>query len=292
MKLTQTMRNAGIISIGTMNLNGSCTCQVRIEHIDIGCSDTNFRKLDDKHVADLLRDFDPLAMRNPMLMYVSRRRKIPTMDSRHTVKMLKLLNEQAREDGKPEPYKVIPCDVFFKITVVQAARIFYYLTQKSKRMDPWSAFYAARCGKLPFAVQITTLLDEFNFTTPIDDGVPPSAEADITSVEPLIEAWGHGEAEFVSDLLTLVEAFVDRQGYLDPLAGTSGFMRGLIDLRRECSDYEASTIASWFGGRNDAQRLKAVAHSISNREKKRLGRQHYRKAMFAVIPERSRRRAA
>jgi hypothetical protein len=288
--LTKAMRKAGILSIGSRNLNGSYTCRQRLDCIDVHTSVGNYRKYDKKHMAELKRDFYEMAMRNPILMYVPNRRKVPTIDARHTVQLLLAINAELAEKNEPPRYVVIECDVFFRITQQQAAKIFYYLTQRSKRMDPWSAFYAAQHAKFQFAVEITELLDEFGLTTPIDDGIPPNREADITSAEPLTIAWAHGGKGFVSDLFTLVYAFVDDDGRLDPLAGTSGFMRGLMDLLRQQPDYTADQLAVWLG-RQDAQFFKSIAHDISNRDKRRLARCHYREAFERVIPI-QRRRAA
>lgn len=285
-KLNKSMKAAGLVSIGSRNLNGSYTCRVKIAHIDVGSSDINYRAYDAKHTNELERDYYELAMRNPILMYVPRRYKMPTIDARHTVHLLLRRNSKAQENGENPPHSIVECDVFFGLKKEQAAKIFYYLTQKSKRMDPWSAFYAAQEAKFDFAVKITQLLKEFEFTTPIDDGVPPSQKADITSAEPLTQAWfKYGGESMVHNLFTLLKAFVDGDGYLDPVAGTSGFMRGLMDLLRMYPDYDASQLAIWLG-RQDAQFFKSLAHDISNRENKRLDRKHYRGAFEVVIPSR------
>lgn len=290
--LTKALKAAGIVAIGSRNLNGSYTCQVQLCKIDVTCNTTNYRKYDLKHMKALNADFDPMALRNPILFFRRNRRTLPTMDGRHTVNLLRWRMEEGH-DPKGE-WDIIECDVYLSIKDHESAAVFYRLTQNSKRMDPWSAFFSAYKARFPFAVAMHRLFRDYEFSTPVDDGPPPRKGADLSSVEPFLEAWRLTEdASMVESLLyILYEAFV-YDSSLATTAGQCSFIRGLIDLlRRYEEEYDLDYIVKRLK-RNEPDDYKGMASAIASDERKRLDRRHYRMAFErALLGERAVRIAA
>lgn len=279
MKLTATHKKAGIVKISPFqNTNGSWTCLVKIEKIDTHDNRSNFRTCDDKHVGQLLKRYNKRSQRNPILRYEGRSRKLISLDGRHTISA----NRHFLKQGKTE-LEVVSCDIHFGLTNAQAASIFYDLTMYSKRMDPWSAFHAAKLAKYDFAVDTYEAIQYFGFTTKIDHGMPPRGRADITNVDPLYQSYA---AKRHYELLELLTLFVMNDGNLDKPAKAQRFQLALLDIilyhdisMRELRRYIGQRTASYYTD---------MAADFASEYGRRLDRQHYRMAFELQMPKRLR----
>jgi hypothetical protein len=268
------MRVAGIISIGTMNTNGSFTCIVRLDQIDRDSDASNFRKTAKAHINEIVINFKPHSVRNPILRW--RRNKMISLDGRHGIHAMSIVNESGPFKGK---YTTISADVFFKISDSIAASIFYDMNMYSKRMDTWSAMHAARLAKYDFAVDILEAVAEYDLTTPIDDGIPPRRKADLTNVDPLMKSWTMGRLD---SFLKLLHMFVIN-GELDPAAKLQRFQLGLLDILARYDDMSVDQLCEWIG-RRSASFYKDIANDKANNQDARLDKKHYREAFESTFP--------
>lgn len=241
-RVTRQHKKAGIVDACRFpNTNGSYTCLVQLNSINLENTRTNFRKYDKRHMQEMSgRQFHQPSVRNPILLYRNGWTKLATVDGRHTVYLLDDKNTGGRFD-------TITADVFLNLKDKEAAKVFHNLTQNSKRMDPWSAFHAAKFAEYKFALKIWEVIQAAKFTTPIDNGIPPSSinKPDLTSIEPFIEAYHRSElqgGQLVKDLARLIAGF-RYNSKLPKKAGESHFLRGLIDLRLSHQDQKISYLA-------------------------------------------------
>ena len=278
MKLTKAHKAAGIIEISTLrNFNGSFTCVVVIESIDRQSNGTNFRKWTQAHTDELTANYLKEAVRNPVLRWHPKTKKIGSIDGRHTCAML--------SDAKE---KTCTADIHFDITDAQAGQIFYQLTMNSKRMAPWDAYAAAIQGEYDFAMDIDAALTRFGFTTPNDDGFN-SRSADFNGFTPLKDCHDIGGIKFLHAFLTVLSAWKGKH-VLEDDARKNVFQRGLIDFLQEALEhYSPRDLAVMLAKRSSAE-IKERAIELAQCE--RVERGNFKTAFFRVLELSNFRRAA
>ena len=279
MRLTNAHKAAGIVKISNLrNRNGSYQVTVELDKIDTEENGTNFRKFSGHHQNEIQVKFNHNAVRNPILLWNKKTRRLQTIDGRHTVAILKALKETKWT-----------ADVYFDLTEQEAGAVFYELTQNSKRMAPWDAFAAALQSEYPFALDIDAALIRHGFTTPNDDGFN-SNTADLNGFTPLFDSWEKGN-NFLHLFLTVLSVWKYNGNRLHKDARKSPFQRGLIDFLTEYSkDFSARDLAAILGKRNPAEIVERATDLGGGGD--RIERGHYKLAFVSILEIGQQRRAA
>jgi hypothetical protein len=268
-KLAKKHRKAGLLSLGVQMHNQSYLCETDLSTVDKNSS-TNWRDFDQNHSNKVQKEFCLHVAQPPILNYRSDGR-LETINGRHTIDVL-----------LSKGYKTAHCQVFFGLTIQEAARIFLELTVNSKRMSPEAAFNAAVAAEYPHAVAIRQMLDEFRFTTTADVGCGVR-NAEIKSLSPLYEAYtkvgpkGEGSLRALFETLRAIEPNPNRK--LHKICGTCEFLRGLLDAISELGTSNAKElgrmIARWgVGTLYDDASLYRKPNQIT------VNRSHYKKALL------------
>lgn len=260
-KLNKTMQNAGITQVHCVLTSGAVLCTVRLDKVD-RMSRTNYRKLDERHSANIGERFDQRCVRNPVLRYLNG--KLDSVDGRHTTDML-----------LDRDVDTATAEVHFGINNQQAARIFYEVAINTKRMDQWAAYNAALTGKYKFALDIKALMEEFGFTCPADEGYG-NRNADIRSASPLYEAYQHDGEPFVRKLFTVLAAWRDRrpEGEVPKPCGKCEFLRGLIDFLQDVDTTDIDAVANRLTSRSPESYV-SEASGYGERSTDRITRGHF-----------------
>lgn len=277
MRLTRAMRDAGIVEISPIaNTNGSYTCVVDLSSIDTGSNDSNFRVPDQHHINEIKADFYRRALRNPILRLIGKKAKrLESVDGRNTI--LVLLDLLQREGDKT--FQKITADVHFDLALQEAAKIFYELTMNSKRMDPWSAFNAGLAARYSYCLEIKKTVKGYGYTTPIDNGIPPSRKADLTNTTPLYKAQEIGRLDH---FLYVLSAFRFPDGALEKPARRQSFQLGLLAVLRDYSDIDLDVLKGYIG-KHDAHHYHNLADSGAKMGRCRLDWNHFREAFAEAL---------
>lgn len=282
MRLSQAAKRAGVIAISPLrNANGSYTAVVDLDKIDRESNGTNFREFKESHVNEIAANFNPQAVRNPVLVWDGKRLK--SIDGRHTIALL-----QSEAAGSNHKWTA---EIHNRISDAEVAAIFYELTQNSKRMGPWDAYAAALQGKYKFARDIQRALDKHGFSTPNDDGFNQKT-ADFDGFTPLVDSHKKGN-RFLDAFLVVLGAWKHGNSRLQAKARLNPFQRGLIDfLTEHLGDYSARDLKAFLMKRSAAEIGERAADFDKQTGGTRPDRGHYKMAFESVMGIGANRRAA
>ena len=278
-KITKRMQKSGIVSIGSQNFNGSFVCEVKLAMVDLKNTKANPRRHSKAHGGKISKNWKRECVRNPVLRYHSG--KLSSIDGRHT--SYELLD---RDDEM-----VMTCDIHFRISDKIASRIFHDLTVNNKRIGTWDAHACALQAEMAHAVDIQTLIDEYQFSTPNDPGFNGST-ADFRGYDVLREAWDCKNGVLDSLLYIVKECYTLEMGVDDPAKNTE-FMRGLLDLIQDYDEWQPHEIVELLV-RRSASEVTEVASAYAQQDYLRgANRGHFYRSLCNVmeIPVRRRRAA-
>lgn len=270
MKLTKAHIAAGAIRLNSLepNSSGSWTVVCDLNLINRESNGTNYRKFSKVHVNKISKSYNPLALRNPILMWNSELKKLDSIDGKHSTEVM--LNHGIQ---------IAPCDIHFNITKKQGSDIFYELTQNSKRMAVWDAYAAALGAGRQFAIDIQSALRSFGFSNPKDSGFN-QAKADFSGFSPLKDAIDLG-FNFLVDFLKIMCIWKATGKKLENVARSVCFQRGLLDfLEHYRRHYQFKDIISSFK-RYSATQIMEVAETFDHCE--RVDRSQFKLAFEFIM---------
>lgn len=214
MRLTNALKRAGVVAISNIqNNDGSWSAVVQIEQIDVRTNGTNFRTFAASHKNDIIADFDPKSVQNPILWLNGK--GLQTIDGRHTLAALFELG-----------WETVIVNIHFGITKAEAAAIFYRLDKNTKRMSVWDSYASGLEGNFDTENTIETALNKAKLSTPKTPGFN-NATADVTGFTALQQALQSGPK--VLEALLAINKVWKRLGVLNKDAKGSPMQRALVD---------------------------------------------------------------
>lgn len=276
MRLTTKATAAGIVEIGTKNLNGSYTCVVKLKKVNIHNNVCNFRKPTQKHINEIKADFRLESARNPVLWLKGN--QLVSTDARHQALVMLDLNSD-KNSQYYNKFNKVACDVFFNTTLPSIAATFYDMNMNSKRMDPWSALKAAETAKRDWAIELIATIKKFGFSMPIDEGVPPKLKKELYNFRVLKDAY---DSECLEDFLNVISVFKhSKSGSLDEGARYNPFQKALLRILWTHDNYSIRQLSKLIGA-NSASHYAGIARELSGQ---RTDSSHFYAAFLTAFEE-------
>jgi hypothetical protein len=261
-ELKNVHRNAGIrrVIANEPCTSGAWLCAIDLNQIRL---DLNMRKLDPRHVNRIVTEYDNQAVNDPVVTFWHR--KVQSINGQHTVDAVAL--------ARPDLDEVTAC-VFFGMSPVRAARIFYLQSAGTKRMNKQAEYRAAVRGEMAWALAIEACLEEYDFKSLKDYG----AKADFPHYLPLKEAYDKGQLERLVALSVAWVDEIDEDRYsLAKEAHSCPWLKGLLDFLVQYHDVELEDLIEAMAPHYAADITRSANKAAWRDGTGRTERHHYRK---------------